>query len=181
MPLGNTKTSFGLVTRTIHWAMAVALLGMLALGTKLAGMEPGLANIWLYGLHKSIGLTLLALIVLRLIWHRISPPPQPQGPPDALPQRLARIGHAAFYVLLVAIPLSGWIASSATGIDVMLFDRWIVPPIAPASEAWENAGWAAHSILTKVLMALIVLHVAGALKRTFDGDGTLRRMIRGDP
>ncbi len=55
----------------------------------------------------------------------------------------------------------------------MLFDRWVIPPIAPVSEAWETAGWAVHGIATKLLMALLLVHVAGALKREMDGDGTL--------
>jgi cytochrome b561 len=179
MALANTTTSFGLVTRILHWVMAITIIAMLVLGTILSDLQPGLANLWLYSLHKSIGLTLLALVVLRLIWHRINPPPPPQGDPGAWSQRLARIGHRGFYILLVAIPLSGWIASSASGIDVMFLDRWVVPPIAPVSEAWENAGWAAHSTLTKLLIALILLHVAGAIKRQYAGDGTLTRMIVG--
>ncbi|PZR00243.1 MAG: cytochrome B [Cereibacter sphaeroides] len=175
----NTPDSFGLFTRVIHWTMALAIIGMLALGTRLANMQPGLSNLWLYSLHKSIGLILLTLVVIRLVWHRISPPPTPQGDPSAALQRLARATHWLIYALLVAIPLSGWIASSASGIDVMFFDRWVIPPVAPVSEAWENAGWAAHRILTKVLMAVILLHIAGALKRQIEGDGTLTRMWRG--
>lgn len=175
----NSPTRFGLVTRLLHWGMALALLGMLAFGTRIADMEPGLANLWMYGLHKSIGLILLALVVLRLIWHRISPPPAPLGAPGSWANRLARAAHALLYLLLLAIPLSGWIASSASGLDVMLFDRWVIPPIAPVSEAWENAGWAAHGLLTKLLVGVIALHAAGAVKRQIDDDGTLTRMWRG--
>ncbi|MCF1708847.1 cytochrome b [Tabrizicola sp. J26] len=175
----NTPDNFGLVTRLLHWLMAIGILFLLALGTRLAGMQPGLANLWLYGLHKSIGLCLLALVVIRLVWHRISPPPSPIGDPRALSQRLARWGHALIYILLLAIPLSGWIASSASGIDTVLFETWTVPRIAPVSAAWENAGWAAHGLLTKLLMAVLLVHVAAALKRQMDGDGTLRRMWSG--
>jgi len=159
--------------------MALAIIAMLALGTRIADMQPGLANLWLYSLHKSIGLILLVLVLARLVWHRISPPPAPQGTPGGWTIRLARAAHTAFYLLLLGIPLSGWVASSASGLDVMLFDRWVIPAIAPVSEAWENAGWAVHGALTKVLMGLMLLHVAGALKREMDGDGTLRRMLRG--
>ncbi len=175
----NSPDSFGLVTRIIHWTMALAIIGMLALGTRLSDLQPGLANLWLYSLHKSIGLIILALVLIRIVWHRISPPPGPQGAPDAWSQRAARAAHLLLYVLLLVIPLSGWIASSASGLDVMLFDRWVVPPIAPVSEAWENAGWAVHRIATKLLMAVLLLHVAGALKREMEGDGTLTRMLRG--
>jgi cytochrome b561 len=179
MRLTNTPDSFGLVTRVIHWLMAAGVIAMLALGTRIADMQPGLSNLWLYSLHKSVGLILLALVLIRIGWHRISPPPAPLGPPQAWEQRLARAAHVAFYVVLIAVPLSGWIASSATGLDVMLFDRWVLPPIAPVSVAWEDAGFATHGLLTKLLMALILLHVAGALKRQWAGDGTLTRMIRG--
>jgi len=175
----NTPTRFGLVTRVLHWGMALAIIAMLVLGTRLEDMQPGLANLWLYSLHKSIGLILLALVPVRLIWHRISPPPAPQGTPGDWTIRLARTAHRVFYLLLLAIPLSGWVASSASGLDVMLFDRWVIPPIAPVSEAWENAGWAAHGLLTKLLMGVLALHVLGAVKRQIDGDGTLTRMWRG--
>jgi cytochrome b561 len=175
----NGPAEFGLVSRILHWLMAAGVLLMLALGSTLVRMEPGLGNLWLYGLHKTIGICLLALVILRLIWHRISPPPRPIGPASAWATRLARLTHGALYALLVIIPLSGWSASSATGIDVMFLDRWILPPLAPVSAAWEDAGFAVHGLATKLLMVLLVLHVAGALWRAWDGDGTLRRMIRG--
>lgn len=175
----NTPDSFGLATRLLHWTMAAAILFMLVLGTWIEDMEPALSNLWLYALHKTVGLILLGLVLLRLAWHRFNPPPAPEGPATAWPQRLARASHWLLYLLLVAVPLSGYIASSATGLDVMLFDRWVLPPIAPVSEAWETAGFAAHGLLTRLLMAMLVLHVAGALKRQHDGGGALRRMWRG--
>ncbi|MEO8242858.1 MAG: cytochrome b/b6 domain-containing protein [bacterium] len=175
----NDPQHFGLVSRVIHWAMAILVLAMLVLGTKLSTMQPGLANLWLYGLHKTGGIIALTLILLRLIWHRISPPPAPLGPPNAWPNRAARLAHAAIYVLLLAIPLSGWIASSATGIDVMFADRWVIPPIAPVSERWEYWGFFVHKVLTKLLMLTLTLHVLGALKRVRDHDGTMRRMTLG--
>jgi cytochrome b561 len=179
MRLTNTSDGFGLVSRVIHWGMAIGVLGMLALGTRISDMQPGLSNLWLYSLHKSVGLILLALVLLRIVWHRLSPPPGPIGPAGGPEQRLARAAHLVLYALLIAVPLSGYVASSATGIDVMLFDRWVLPPLAPVSVAWEDAGFAAHDLLTKALIAVILLHVAGALHRVTRGDGTLRRMLRG--
>ena len=93
----NDATRFGLISRLIHWAMAALVIGLLILGTELAHIQPGLANLWLYGLHKTMGLTALGLALLRLIWHRISPPPAPIGPPAAWETRLAkaeRIGRS---------------------------------------------------------------------------------------
>jgi cytochrome b561 len=173
----NTDTTFGRVTRALHWSIAGLVLVMLPLGFRLSTMEPGLANLWLYGLHKSLGLIVLALMTCRILWHLYSPPPAPQG--GGWQARLAGWVHGAIYALLVAIPLSGWAASSATGIDILLFDRWPIPAVAPVSALWEDRGFALHAILTKLLFGLIALHVMAALKREMDGDGTLTRIIRG--
>ena len=179
MTLRNGPAAYGLVSRALHWLMAAGVLFMLGLGLTLVRMEPGLANLWLFGLHKTIGIVMLKLVILRLIWHRISPPPLPLGPPDAWQTRLARLAHGMLYALLLIIPLSGWSASSATGIDVMFMDRWTLPRLAPVSAAWENAGFAVHGLATKALIGVLVLHVTGALWRARRGDGTLRRMVRG--
>ena len=179
MRLRNDATHFGTVSRLIHWIMALLIVAMLILGTKLSAMQPGLANLWLYGLHTTGGFVALTLVILRLIWHRISPPPAPIGPPGIWTNRAARVAHGLIYALILAIPLSGWIGSSATGIDVMFADRWVMPNLAPVSEAWEYWGFLAHKVLTKVLMAVLALHVLGALKRGWDRDGTIRRMTTG--
>lgn len=179
MALRNTPDSFGLVSRLIHWTMAALILALLPLGLRIATMEPGLANLWLYGLHKTLGLTALALVLARILWHRLSPPPPPLGPPRAWETRAAKAGHGALYGLMLAMPLTGWIASSATGLDVMYAERWVVPAIAPVSETIERLGFAAHGLLGKLLIAVVLLHMAGAVKRAVAGDGTLHRMIRG--
>lgn len=180
MGLGNGPAEFGLVTRVIHWTMMLVVIGQLALGMRIADLEPGLSTLWLYGLHKSLGFLILALIIARIGWHMASPPPLPLGPRD-VGFWAARAAHWVIYGLLVAIPLTGWAGSSATGIDVMIADRWIVPAIVAPSEAGEAFWFGLHDTLTKLLMVLIVVHMLGAFKREMDGDGTLTRMIRGRP
>ncbi|MEC7760298.1 MAG: cytochrome b [Pseudomonadota bacterium] len=172
--IGNSETSFGAVTRAIHWVTAVLVIGMLGFGIYIARMEVDMSNFHLFGWHKTIGIVVLTLVVVRLVWHRLTPPP---GPMETVPRwqlRLATVAHLALYLLLIAVPLTGWIASAATGIDVVIFGSWTLPRIAPVSEAWETGFFAAHGVLTKLLAALVVLHVAGALHRS---DGTLGRMV----
>lgn len=178
MALKNGPDEFGLVTRVIHWTMMLLVIGQLALGLRIGDMEPGLANLWLYGLHKTIGFSVLTLIFARIAWHIISPPPHPIGPRNGS-FWAARAAHWSIYVLLIAIPLTGWAGSSATGIDVMIADRWTVPPLVEASEAGEAFWFRLHDILTKILIGLITIHMLGAFKREMEGDGTLTRMLKG--
>ena len=175
----NSATGFGLTTRILHWSMMLLIFGMLILGTKIADMQPSLSNIYLYGVHKTFGFLVLTLTLVRAIWHRISPPPHPIGDPKAIPNRLARMVHGLIYLCLIAIPISGWIASSATGLDVLLFETIRMPAIAPVSEAWEKNGFIAHGLLTKALMGLLAAHILGAMLRGVKQDGTIERMISG--
>lgn len=172
----NSPAQFGLISRLIHWAMALGIIGMLGLGTYIENMEPGLSNLWLYGLHKSVGLTLLLMFALRMIWHRLSPPPAPL-PAARWKEALAKAVHHSLYVLMLLVPLTGWIGSAATGIDVQLWGISL-PRIAPVSEVWDEGAFLAHAVLTKLLLLALLLHIGGALKRR---DGTLRRMTLGRP
>lgn len=173
----NGPQAYGLISRALHWGMAALIVVLLALGLRLSWVQPDLSTLWLYGLHKTLGLTLLALVLVRLVWHRISPPPQPLAAGWQI--KAAKAGHLGLYALMLVIPLSGWAASSATGIETLFADRWVVPPIAPVSESLEAAAFAVHDIATKLLMALITLHVLAALQHEFAGQGTLTRMLRG--
>jgi cytochrome b561 len=93
---------------------------------------------------------------------------------------VARWVHRALYALMLAVPMTGWIASSATGIDVVVFGLVTLPPVAPLSEAWDRVFFALHGGLTKLLIVLLILHAAGAVMRHVrHGDRTLRRMIGG--
>ena len=175
----NTDETFGLISRILHWTMALLILSLLALGLTIADMEPSLDSLWLYGLHKSLGFVALILVLLRLVWHRITPPPHPLGNPAALPQRLARGAHRVIYALLVIIPMAGWVGSSAIGLDTVLFNTLTLPPIAPVSEAWETTAFAVHWAATWALMGVLGLHIAGAFTRAIKGDNTLERMISG--
>ncbi len=174
----NGSDEFGLVTRVIHWVMAALVLGMIALGLRITSMEPGLSNLWLYGLHKTIGITLLALVLLRLLWHVISPPPSPIGP--AGPGRMfVKAWHWTLYLLLIAVPICGWAGSSASGIDTVFAGAITLPPLVAPSERAEFVWFILHEIFAKTLLGMVIVHILAALRREMAGDGTLTRMLRG--
>lgn len=176
MSARNTHDSFGWVTRVLHWSIALGVLFLLPLGAYVARMEVSFSNFWLFGLHKSVGVSVFALLLFRIVWHLVSPPPHPLPSGVAWKDRAALIVHRLFYVLLVVVPLSGWIGSGATGLDVLIFDRLTLPPLAPTSETWETVAFGVHWVTTKLLLVCVVAHIAGGLSRR---DGTLRRIITG--
>ena len=179
MPLRNTPETYGLLTRAVHWLMALLVLIALPFGAYVARMEVSFDTLKFYGWHKSLGIVLLGLIVLRIVWHRVSPPPELLGA-GGWKDRLARAVHKSFYVLLVLMPVSGWFASSATGIDTLVFNTWTLPRIAPVSEVVAETGFRVHGALGMILAAMVGLHVAGAIYRgLIVRDGTIARMLRG--
>jgi cytochrome b561 len=178
MDLRNGPDSFGVVTRFLHWAMAVLIIVMFALGLRLTSMEPGLSNLWLYGLHKTLGVCLLVLVVLRILWHAYSRPPAPLGPPGWM-RTIVKTWHWTLYALMIATPIAGWAGSSASGIDTVIFGRITLPAIVATNATSEFVWFILHEIFAKVLIGMAVVHMLGAFKREIAGDGTLTRMLRG--
>jgi cytochrome b561 len=153
----------------LHWLIAALILVNLYLGLFHEDMsKPVRASMMFY--HKSIGLTVLALTMLRLVWRLMHRPP----PDDAALKRwevsLARATHWAFYFLLLAMPLTGWLLVSTGGKATSLFGLLNVPAL-PVSHAdgphdlFENL----HTVFGYAMLALVVLHVAGALKHQLEG------------
>lgn len=177
MALRNGPDEFGLISRLIHWGMALLLIGLLALGLRIAAMEPGLSTLWLYGLHKTLGLTALALVLLRVIWHLISPPPGPQA--TGWMRLFIKAWHWTLYALMIATPIAGWAGSSASGIDTLYAETFVIPPLVEPNETSEFVWFILHEIFAKTLLGMVIVHMLAALKREMDGDGSLTRMLRG--
>lgn len=171
---------YGVVTRTLHWLIAVLLLIQLIgmFSTTLLGQGNAIYSL-LAPWHKTLGVTLLLLIVVRVLWAltQIRRRPNHEGAQG----RLAVAGHVAMYVLLVLMPLSGVLMSWGGGYGVKAFGAMLLPQ--GADVAWASAFHAWHGPIAWGLSALIVGHVAMALHHHFGRrDGTLRRMVgREDP
>lgn len=180
MPLRNTERRWGGVAQLFHWAMAAGIFGMMALGWTMVNLPMGPTQFRLYALHKSIGITLLTLAVLRLLWRRANP--APPLPPDMAPweRRLAGLTHVLLYVLIIAMPLSGYVINSAANFPLTIFGLLQIPNLTPESEWLESVASWTHLTLFWVLSVLLVLHIGGALRHHFlQHDDVLRRMLPG--
>ena len=174
------------VAIVLHWLIAALLVFEVGLGLRMEGLK-GSAQFTVFQLHKSVGITILLLVMLRIVWRLLHRPPAIVG--KRWERALANGVHAAFYAILLALPLSGWLTVSASklAIPTLLYGTvpWPhVPGIATlpgtAKEVWREAGEFVHVNLVNLLYALLALHVAGALKHHFvDRDGELARMVPG--
>ena len=178
MSLKNPPDRWGVVSQSLHWLIVLLVLVMAYLGLTMTDLPNTPYKIRIFTLHKSIGITILALVTLRLLWRIYA------GAPRRLPQiptwqhRIATTTHAALYVLLFAMPLSGWVVNSAAGFPLPWF--WLVqlPSIAPSSDALHGFAVNLHEWLFWALVTVSLLHVAAACwHHLFPRDATLARML----
>lgn len=178
MTLRNTTTRWGPVSQALHWLVVLMILVQGSVALWMGGLRNGPDKIQVYALHKSFGLTILALVVLRLLWrvHAGTPAPVPGTP--AWQQRIASLTHGALYALLLAIPVSGWVLNSAAGFPLQWFGLFNLPRIAATSATLRASAEQAHELMFWTLVALALLHAAAAFyHHLFQGDATLARML----
>ena len=184
----NADATCGWPARILHWAMAGLLLFLVGLGYYTAEMvTDAYAQLEWVQIHKSWGFIAFALAALRLVWRLVNPAPAlPEGMSG--PERfLAHAGHLALYALMFALPVTGWLMSSASplqelyGIENWVFDWFQLPdPFVPGDEALEGLLRAVHFWAAMGLLALVAGHAAAGLKHHFvGGDSVLRRMTFG--
>jgi len=162
----------------LHWFTAACVLGAAGLGLYMVDLQFSPAKLKTYSWHKWVGITIFLLTALRLAWRRMRPAPPPVPESARWQQRLAAAMHAALYVLLFAIPLSGWLMSSALGVPVVYLGLVPLPDLISKSEALGEQFKLLHWTLNCLLFAGVSVHVLAALKHHFvDRDGVLARML----
>ncbi len=165
------------VAIALHWLMAIAVIGMLGVGLWMHELKNSPFKIEIYTWHKWTGLTILVLAIVRVLW-RVHRPPPPLPPMPRWQELAADGSHYLLYGLLFAMPLTGWLMNSAAGFPLTWFGLFKVPALISKSrdafEFWEET----HEILSRVLIGLILLHVAAALKHYWVyRDEVLTRML----
>ena len=176
--LRNNEDQYGWVTIVIHWLMAVVVLGMFAVGWYMVDLTyyDELYKT-LPEIHKSIGILLVFVLLLRLVWRWSNPSPRPLSR-KPLEIAGARYAHLLMYFLLGFIFASGYLISTAEGAPIYVFDWFSVPATITSIPEQEDIAGVIHEYLAYVLMALVAVHALAALKHHFvNRDNTLRRML----
>lgn len=178
MQLKNDESRYGVVAQVFHWTVVVLIIVQFVLANIADDLPLGAAKIAVLARHKSFGITILALVLLRLIWRWLNTvPAEPLDIPQW--QRIAaRVSHIALYVLLIVTPIAGWLMSSARNFPVSWFGLVTLPDfIAPNRPAYELLH-EVHEFLALTLFCVALLHIAAALKHHFvNRDNVLRRML----
>lgn len=162
-------------TRVFHWLTVALVALMFALILTAEQLGPGESGAALVDLHRSVGLTLLVVVLARLAWRLAHPLPPTERP--AWERLLAGGVQAALYVCVIAMPLLGWAASEAAGDTIRLYGIATLPGILPMDEDLSDQLFTLHGWVAIVLLCLIGLHAAGALRHRFVlRDGVFERM-----
>lgn len=179
MQIGDTRNSFGIVTRVVHWAMAIAIFALFALGywmVELTYYDPWYTTAPY--IHKAVGIVVMGALVARFAWRIVN-----EKPSDAdlkpIEQTVSRVVHWGFYPLLAALMVSGYLISTPDGRPIDVFGVFQMPAIVIAKGIEDEAG-RVHEILAWATIVLAVLHAGAALKHHFvDRHDTLIRIWSG--
>lgn len=177
MGLKNTSQQYGAVAQLFHWTILALIICQFYLADKAEDLSM-LKKIGVLATHKSVGMTVFALAVLRLLWRFANPVPAlPTGTP-AWQRMGAHVSHWGLYALILVTPLVGWMMSSARNYSVSYFGWFTLPNLVGPDKALYELLHVTHEWLANAIFALAVLHAAAALKHHFiDRDNVLRRML----
>ena len=172
---GETE-AYNLGARFFHWGIAFLILGLLVVGFFMVGLEPPF-KFQVYGWHKALGMAVLALGILRIVWRVSTSYPDHLSHYKIWEKWLSKTVHAVLYLLIIGMPLSGWVMSSAGGYPVSFFGLFEFPAIVEKNKELGGLARQAHEYIAFGLIALVGLHILGALKHhVMDKDTTLKRM-----
>lgn len=180
MPMPSSSSHWSAIAKFLHWTVAALIAVQLVLGWMAASWRLSPTKLELFVWHKSTGMLVLLLVVLRLAWRLThAAPALPAGMPR-WERTAASASHVLLYAAMLALPLSGWVINSAAGVPFSIY--WLVPlpSIAPVDRALANTAALVHFALVILLLVLVATHVGAALRHHFiQRDDVLVRMLPG--
>lgn len=179
MMLRNSAERWGSVSQFLHWLIVLLILCLGVVGLVMVELPKSPRYFWVYDLHKSFGLSVLALVTLRLLWRLVAGAPRPVEGTPRWQERAASITHWLLYALTFAVPLSGWLYDSLSGLrPLRWFWQFKVPKLADPSQELAPLMRDTHEWLFWALIALVAVHAAAAFyHHLFQHDATLTRML----
>ena len=176
--LRNTRERYGAVAQLFHWLIMVLVIVQFTLGFMAHGLPISLERLILLARHKSIGITIFVLVVLRLAWRLYSKPPPLPPSPHPLFDTAARVSHALMYALLLAMPPVGWLLSSASHLTVAWFGLFLLPNLVAPDKRLAQALLLTHESMAWLLLTIVTVHVLAAFWHHFvRKDSVLLRML----
>jgi cytochrome b561 len=164
--------------KALHWGTALLIFGLLGLGFYMADLPLSPYKLQLYSWHKWAGVSLWLLVLVRLFWRATHRPPALPSHMGPLERLAAHAGHGLLYLLLLAIPLSGWLMGSAKGISTVWFGVLPLPDLIGKDKELGKLLQTLHWMLNMAMVAVLLGHVGAALKHHFiNKDDVLRRML----
>jgi cytochrome b561 len=178
MPIRNTTARWGALAQLFHWVIVALIITQFVLISIEGDLPLGLKKLIWLARHKSVGITILGLAILRLGWRWMNPTPPLPDTLKPYERVLANVTHVALYTLLFIMPLTGWMMSSARNFPVSWFNLVQLPDLVGPNRALYDTLHTTHAVLAWLLVAVATLHVLAALKHHFVlKDDTLRRML----
>ena len=179
--MGNVTSArrYSIGAMIFHWVIAVAVIVNWRLAENAHHAQSPADRTAIFADHKALGILILALTIGRLLWRWTHPVPPLPSDLAKWEKTLARIVHVVFYVLLIALPLGGWIANSLAGREIDMFGLFTIPslPVGDNPDAAKSI-FSIHATGGSIFIYLIALHILGALKHTFfDKNGGIFRML----
>ena len=173
----ETRDRYNGAAIVLHWLTAVLIVANIGLGLSMVPLPISPRKLQWYIWHKWIGITVFLLTCARLGWRRVRAPPAPVAMPE-WQRHAATVTHLLLYALLLLVPISGWLYSSATGVQVVYLGLIPLPDLVPNDKTWAAVLRATHLTLNFTLFALVCVHAAAAFKHHFvDRDPVLIRML----
>lgn len=182
----NSATEFGPLFKALHWLMAAIILTLIVVGIYMADLPRETAEqkayaFQFYDLHKSFGVIILGLIFLRLVWVRLSPAPELPSAFSPKERKVVKALQSLLYLLMIVVPLSGYLMSNAGGYPIHVFGLFEMPALIGKSKDIGGFAHELHEIAGWAILATVALHMAGALKHRLKDKGgetdILKRML----
>lgn len=181
MTLKNTADRWGPVSQAFHWIIMLLILGLAIVGLTMGELPKTPKYFWVFTAHKSIGITVLVLVLARLAWRLYAGRPDPVPGTPGWQERIASVTHWLLYALILLMPISGWLYDSASGLrPFRWFGLFDMPKLVPPDEGLRGLAHEVHEWGFWVLAALVCAHAGAALyHHYFQRDATLLRMLPG--